>query len=73
MNSSDTPRPKPAPPKAKTLVGNATPPAENEKPKFVRRPHLTERPFKAHEGLAALRKQMDKVTPSQSRANKEKK
>jgi hypothetical protein len=31
--------------------------------KFVLRPHLTERPLKQHEGLLALRKEMDNSTP----------
>ena len=47
-----------------------------EKPKFVRRPHLTDRPFRAHEGLLALQKQMEDSKPArqgQRRNNKEKK
>lgn len=47
-----------------------------EKPKYVLKPHLTERPLKQHEGLMALRKQMEDRKPKrsgQSRTNKEKK
>lgn len=47
-----------------------------DKPKFVVQPHLTERPLKGHEGLMALRQQLESETPKrsgQSRTNKEKK
>ena len=47
-----------------------------EKPKYVLKPHLTERPLKQHEGLMALRKQMEDSKPKrsgQSRTHKEKK
>jgi len=48
------------------------------KPKFVRKPHLTEKPFRNHEGLQALAKQMEKKpTPRrgqrQTKKNQEKK
>lgn len=47
-----------------------------EKPKFIVKPHLTERPLKGHEGLMALRQQLESETPKrsgQSRTHKEKK
>lgn len=91
FGKESTPRPKPAPPKkplvgldaakiekaaeavqelAKVL---ATPPAP--KPPFVRKPHLTDSPFRQHEGLKALKQQMEKKQPrrGQRRPNKEKK
>lgn len=48
---------------------------EVEKPKFVLKPHLTERPLKGHEGLEALKKQLEDSSPKrpQRRNNKEKK
>jgi len=76
MTSSDTPRPKPAPPKPKPTAEAPVKAANTpkaEKPKFVRKPHLTERPFKAHEGLLELQKQLEKKSPSQARSNKGKK
>lgn len=75
MNTSDTPTPKPAPPKRPQVdqVFDGKTAAPSEKPKFVRKPHLTERPLKNHDGLLALRKKMGGFTPSQSRSKKEKK
>lgn len=73
------PRPKPAPPKPKTEVLSKI--EENtklksivgSKPKFVRQLHLTERPLKGHEGLAALAKTLETPRRGQRRTNKEKK
>lgn len=46
-----------------------------EKPKYVLKPHLTERPLKGHEGLEALKKQLEDSAPKRAprRNNKEKK
>lgn len=75
--------PKPGPPKPKPPVATVEPPEFDReivapsvaKPKFVRKPHLTNRPFVGHEGLQALQKSMQaKPTPrGQRRTNKEKK
>lgn len=82
----EKPRPKPAFPKPKVpvvepVVAPTPEPigvdiSKREKPKFVRKPHLTERPFQSHEGLQALQKQMESQKPKrrgQRRTNKEKK
>lgn len=48
--------------------------AVKPKPKFVRKPHLTERPFKEHPGLQELHRQLEKKSPrrGQRRNSKEK-
>ena len=77
MTTSDSPRPKPGPPKAKAPVAeekkviSSAPAAPKERPKYVQKPHLTERPFKNHEGLLAIRKSLESANRSQSRAKKE--
>jgi len=43
------------------------------KPVYILRPHLTEKPFRGHEGLQALQKQMSTPTKAPSRNKKEKK
>lgn len=81
MTTNETPRPKPAPPKKSLQDIEATTPLKtvtNEKPKFVRKPHLTEKPFRSHEGLQALKKSMDQAGKKTQkkpvrRNNKEKK
>lgn len=88
MTENEKPRPKPAPPKPRTKPGESPEVGvlrekinrpEPVKPKFVRKPHLTARPFKDSEELAKLQKQMEntskKPTPrrGQRRTNKESK
>lgn len=90
MTINTTPIPKPAAPKPKAPVREVTPSElhngyadpvmvgvnTSDKPKFMRRPHLTDRPFRSHEGLLAMQKQMEDSKPArqgQRRNNKEKK
>lgn len=84
MTTSDTPRPKPAPPKPKPVptIPPAVKSTPDAKPKFVRKPHLTDKPFKAHEGIQKLAEALAKPIPEkkyptprrgQRRTNKEKK
>jgi hypothetical protein len=65
--------PKPHAP-AKAEEQSAPKPVEpKEKPVFVRKPHLTDRPFKGHEGLQALRNSMPQEPrrkPNQRRGGK---
>lgn len=49
---SDAPKPKPP-------ANKPVPQAPNEKPKFVRRPHLTNRPFQGNEQLAQLKSSLE--------------
>lgn len=75
---TETPKPKPPPAKpqpmveapVKVLVGSNPP---KERPKYVQKPHLTERPFKDHSGLAEMRKQLESNNRGQTRTKKEKK
>lgn len=71
MTTSETPRPKPGPPKKAPVVAEVP----KEKPKYIRKPHLTDKPFQAHSGLQQLQKEMANLTPKrgQRRTNKEKK
>ena len=64
MNSS--PAPKPTAPKnkfvtvsAKSETLSATPKPAGEKPKFVRKPHLTQRPFR-NERLNEFKKHLER-------------
>lgn len=91
----ETPRPKPAPPKPKVTISEVAEAFKEmgeaaekgaeavaktlPKREFVRKPHLTERPFQSHPGLQELQKNLaPKKKPvnkrrGQSRTNKEKK
>ena len=87
MNDNEAPRPKPAPPKPKAPEAPPAQSAEKikksmeygkpqDKPKFVRKPHLTDRPFVQNEGLKALQKELaqkQKPRRGQRRPNKESK
>jgi hypothetical protein len=86
MTTDEKPRPKPAPPKPRTKPGESPEVGElrekinrpepiKEKPKFVRKPHLTDRPFKENAELQKLQKSMEHTTPrrGQRRSNKESK
>lgn len=78
MTMNDNPKPKPPPAKpqpmkeapVKVLVGSSE---SKERPKYVQKPHLTERPFKDHAGLVEMRKKLESTNRSQSRTTKEKK
>lgn len=70
MNPNEVPKPKP-PVKHTTVAGKAEPP--KEKPKYVRKPHLTDNPFRAHEGLKAMSKNMENLTPRKGRGRKKEK
>lgn len=87
--TDEQPRPKPAPPK-KPLIDTAAIEKAGEqikdlgkvlaaplpKPAYVRKPHLTDHPFRGHDGLKELKKQMESNKPprrGQRRPNKEKK
>lgn len=71
--------PKPMPPKPVLKVEPTvieTAPEAKEKPKYVLKPHLTERPLKGHKGLQGMLKQMEEANPprrGQRRNLKEKK
>lgn len=74
MTTNDTPRPKPAPPKPRPEPAKVRQEAPKEKPKFVRKPHLTEKPFKDSEEMQKLQKSLNKDNqnstkrPTRSRA-----
>jgi hypothetical protein len=66
MTTNDAPRPKPAPPKKTLAQIEATTPLKvinNEKPKYVRKPHLTDKPFKNDPVLGSVLKMMKDTEP----------
>jgi hypothetical protein len=75
MTENNTPKPKPKPPVGKQPKKQVTKPVEtkkDEKKPFVRKPHLTQRPFSDNELFRKLREQAQPNAPRNPRRTSKK-